>query len=96
MAKSAENRHHWFRLRETRKHYLWNWAFYPTHSESRTAEILNKLARTPKSCSCHACARNRHKQGYKAMHDVRWDWKTGFELRHKQKFFLEDFKEDFE
>jgi hypothetical protein len=97
MAKSALRRHHWQRVKHNRKRY-WMWGFTYRYSgyleRVHDPERLNKLARTPCPCSCPGCANNRHTLGHKSMHDVRWDSKTGFEMRHKQRVYLEDFQED--
>ena len=102
MAKSALNRHHWFRLRKTRARYYGDASYYirtpedyiPDRDWRRKAKRINQKARTPAICSCSCCANNRHKLGHKAMHDIRWDHKTGFELRHKHSPTLDQFYND--
>lgn len=97
MAKSALNRHHWYRVRNNRKRYN-EWFYYreprvyaARPAERREARRLNRNVKTPCLCSCSGCANNRHKLGYKAAHDIRWDHKTGFELRYKPRITLDDY-----
>jgi len=91
MAKRAIRRHHRERLKKVRRRY-WNAGFhgaYGTHPvHYPDADVLAKVVRTAKRCSCYMCGNQRWYWG-KPMHDIRWDHRTGFETKHPQPITLD-------